>query len=245
MSLFRVKNGAFSRNQRSVFKGINFEIDKNEVLAVLGSNGVGKTTLIQCCIGLLRWEDGTSYLQDREIKTISHQELFSKISYIPQAKNLKIKLKVLDMILLGFNTKITTIPKKEHIYKANEIIEDLEMIHLAQKTCDCLSGGELQMVVFARALVNDPLLVVLDEPESNLDFKNQDKVLKTLEFLKDKGKSIIINTHYPQNAQRIADKILIMHKNQDCLMGDRQLINKDQLSKSFEVDSNFFEYMRI
>lgn len=245
MSLFRVKNGAFSRNQRSVFKGINFEIDKNEVLAVLGSNGVGKTTLIQCCIGLLRWEDGTSYLQDREIKTISHQELFSKISYIPQAKNLKIKLKVLDMILLGFNTKITTIPKKEHIYKANEIIEDLEMTHLAQKTCDCLSGGELQMVVFARALVNDPLLVVLDEPESNLDFKNQDKVLKTLEFLKDKGKSIIINTHYPQNAQRIADKILIMHKNQDCLMGDRQLINKDQLSKSFEVDSNFFEYMRI
>ncbi|WP_144623441.1 ATP-binding cassette domain-containing protein, partial [Campylobacter coli] len=70
----------------------------------------------------------------------------------------------------------------------------LEIMHLAQKTCDCLSGGELQMVIFARALVNEPLLIVLDEPESNLDFKNQDRVLKTLEFLKKKGKSVIINT---------------------------------------------------
>ncbi|HEB9286870.1 TPA: ABC transporter ATP-binding protein [Campylobacter coli] len=243
MSLFRVENGTFIRNQRIIFKGINFTIDKSEVLAILGRNGVGKTTLIQCCMGFLKWADGASYLQNRAVETISHQELFSKISYIPQAKNLKIGLKVLDMILLGFNTKITTIPKKEHIDKANEIMEDLEIMHLAQKTCDCLSGGELQMVIFARALVNEPLLIVLDEPESNLDFKNQDRVLKTLEFLKKKGKSVIINTHYPQNAQRLADKILIMHKNRDCIIGDKQLINKRQLSKSFEVDRSFFEYM--
>jgi len=117
------------------------------------------------------------------------------------------------MVLLGCNAKIDFNPKKEHYLRVEKILQEVGIIHLKDKTCDALSGGELQMVIFARALVNDPLVVILDEPESHLDICTQHRILEILKILKDRGKGIIINTHYPQNAQILADKILIMHKN--------------------------------
>ncbi len=243
MSLFKVENGTFYRGSKKIFEHLDFEVNAGETLAILGCNGAGKTTLIQCCMGLLSWKNGDSYLQDKPVRTIQHKDLFSKIAYIPQAKNLNIALKVIDMVLLGCNTSIHFTPKKEHKYRAEHTLDSIGISHLKDKTCDSLSGGELQMVIFARALVNNPLLVILDEPESNLDFKNQHKVLITLEKLKDDGKGIIINTHYPQNAKRLADKILILHKESKHILGDKSLVNKKQLGKSFDVEYSFFDYL--
>lgn len=245
MSLFRVENGAFYRHKKLIFEKIDFEINSGEVLAILGCNGVGKTTLIQCCMGFLKWQKGRSYLQNKAIESIAPKELFSKIAYIPQAKNFNVALSVFDMVLLGCNAKIDLIPKKEHCLKVEKILQEVGIMHLSNKTCDALSGGELQMVIFARALVNDPLVVILDEPESHLDFQNQYKILEILKILKDRGKGIIINTHYPQNAQMLADKILIMHRNQEYLLGDNRLLSKKQLARSFEVEIGFFDYLAM
>ena len=245
MSLFRVENGAFYRNKKMIFEKMNFEVNGGEVLAILGCNGVGKTTLIQCCMGFLKWQKGKSYLQNKVIESIDSKELFSKIAYIPQAKNFNIGLSVFDMVLLGCNAKIDFNPKKEHLLKVEKILQEVGIMYLKDKTCDALSGGELQMVIFARALVNDPLMVILDEPESHLDFKNQHRVLEILKLLKHRGKGIIINTHYPQNAQMLADKVLIMHKNQEYLLGDNRLLNKRQLARSFEVEEKFFDYLSM
>lgn len=243
MKCFRVENGTFYRGNRVIFSEMTFEIDCGEILAVLGCNGVGKTTLIQCCMGFLKWKMGQSYLQNQPISSMPSKELFSKVAYIPQAKNLNIGLSVLDMVLLGCNTSIHFLPKKEHIEKAKLMLETLGIFHLRNQTCDCLSGGELQMVAFARALINNPLLLILDEPESNLDFKNQYKILNILQQLKDNGKGIIINTHYPQNAQKLADKVLIMHRQKPHILGDKSLINRMQLGASFDVDDCFFDYL--
>ncbi|MDE5602982.1 MAG: ABC transporter ATP-binding protein, partial [Helicobacter sp.] len=166
MSLFRVENGAFYRNKKIIFEKMNFEVNGGEVLAILGCNGVGKTTLIQCCMGFLKWQKGKSYLQNKVIESIDSKELFSKIGFIPQAKNFNIGLSVFDMVLLGCNAKIDFNPKKEHLLKVEKILQEVGIMYLKDKTCDALSGGELQMVIFARALVNDPLMVILDEPES-------------------------------------------------------------------------------
>lgn len=245
MSLFRVENGAFYRNKKVIFEKMDFEINCGEVLAILGCNGVGKTTLIQCCMGFLKWQEGRSYLQNKPIENIAPKELFTKIGFIPQAKNFNIGLSVFDMVLLGCNAKIDFHPKKEHRLKVEKILQEVGIMHLRDKSCDALSGGELQMVIFARALVHDPLVVILDEPESHLDFQNQSKILEILKILKGRGKGIIINTHYPQNAQILADKILIMHKNQEYLLGDNRLLNKKQLARSFEVEVGFFDYLAI
>lgn len=243
MSIFRVEDGKFSRSGRVIFDNLNFSINKGEALAILGCNGVGKTTLIQCCIGLLKWQSGKSYINNRSICSFKNNELFSHIAYIPQAKNLNIGLKVIDMVLLGCNTSIKFIPKKEHKDRALATLSSLGIEYLANKSCDNLSGGELQMVVFARALVNNPSIIILDEPESNLDFKNQHIILETLQRLKVQNKAIIINTHYPQNAKKLAEKVLIMHKDKKHILGDNSLINKTQLSKSFNVSNSFFDYL--
>lgn len=245
MSLFRVENGCFSRAKREIFSGIDFEISNGEILAILGCNGVGKTTLIQCCMGLLKWDSGKSYLENKDIHSINTKDLFSKIAYIPQAKNFNVGLKVFDMVLLGCNSLVKFNPTKEHKDSVLKVLDYIGISHLKDKNCDCLSGGELQMVIFARALVNEPLMIILDEPESHLDFKNQHKVLEILESLKNDGKGIIINTHYPQNANRLANKILIMHKDKKHILGDKSLINKEQLSNSFEVDRKFFDYLQV
>lgn len=243
MTCFKVLDGTFYRGNRLIFEKMTFEVLHGEILAVLGCNGVGKTTLIQCCMGLLQWTSGKSYLENRSVSHMSNKELFSKIAYIPQAKNLNIGLSVLDMVLLGCNPSVRVCPKKEHIERAKEILDKMGIFHLRNQPCDCLSGGELQMVIFARALVKHPLLIILDEPESNLDFKNSHRVLQMLHNLKEQGKGIIINTHYPQNAQKLADKVLIMHRQKPHILGDKSLINRMQLGRSFEVEEEFFDYL--
>ena len=117
MSLFRVENGAFYRNKKVIFEKIDFEVNGGEILAILGCNGVGKTTLIQCCMGFLKLKEGGSYLQDKAILSMDSKELFSKIGFIPQAKNFNVALSVFDMVLLGCNAKIDFNPKKEHCFR--------------------------------------------------------------------------------------------------------------------------------
>ena len=229
----------------NALNGLSMNVPKGSIYGLIGRNGVGKTTLIQCCMGFLKWKEGGSYLQDKAILSMDSKELFSKIGFIPQAKNFNVALSVFDMVLLGCNAKIDFNPKKEHCLRVEKILQEVGIIHLKDKTCDALSGGELQMVIFARALVNDPLVVVLDEPESHLDFHNQHKILEILKLLKHRGKGIIINTHYPQNAQMLADKVLIMHKNQEYLLGDNRLLTKKQLARSFEVEVGFFDYLAM
>ena len=243
MSLFRVENGSFSRGKEGIFSHLSCEVKNGEILAVLGCNGAGKTPFIQCCMGLLKWSAGRSFLENKNIATINTKDLFSQIAYIPQAKNLNVALSVIDMVLLGCNALVKFNPTKAHIENAHNILEYIGIAHLKDKHCDCLSGGELQMVIVARALINKPKMIILDEPESNLDFKNQYKLLKILEQLKSEGKGIIINTHYLQNAKRLGDKILILHKNKRHILGNQTLLNKEQLSESFEVNREFFEYL--
>ncbi|TQR61073.1 ABC transporter ATP-binding protein [Campylobacter troglodytis] len=242
MSVFRLENASFARGKRVLFENLCFELKEGEILAILGQNGVGKTTLLNCLMGLLPLTKGVSLYNEKKIQAYSTKELFSIISYIPQAKNHSLGLCVLDMVILGLNTEISTLPKKEHIQKATLCLENLGFSHLIKRTCDSLSGGELQMVIFARALVNEPKIIILDEPESNLDFKNQLCIIENLSKLKEEKKIIIFNTHYPQNAKKLADKVLILEKKGHAL-GDKSLINKAQLGKSFEVKSSFFDYL--
>ncbi|MCX2683545.1 ABC transporter ATP-binding protein [Campylobacter sp. MIT 21-1685] len=244
MSVFALENACFSYRKELVFEGLSFCVDKGEILGILGHNGVGKTTLIKCCIGILSLQKGQVFLQGQHIKKLSHKQFFSQVAYVPQAKNSLTKLSVFDMVLLGANIDITTTPKKIHLEKAEALLEKLRISFLKGKACSNLSGGELQMVVLARSLMNDPDLLILDEPESNLDFKNQDRILDVLLELKNQGKSIIINTHFPQNAYKLADKVLILQKNSH-ILGDKSLINKTQLSQSFEVRHSFFDYLNL
>ncbi|TQR33697.1 ABC transporter [Campylobacter sp. MIT 99-7217] len=239
--IFELRQGSFARGKRMLFEGLSLSVKGGEILAILGQNGVGKTTLLQCLMGFLPLKTGACFIDGKNITSLSQRELFSKLSYVAQAKNHGFSLSVLDMVVLGLNTQIFLEPKKEHYKKASMMIERLNLEHLKNRTCDSLSGGELGMVLFARALVNEPSLIILDEIESHLDFKNQLCILENLKALQAEGRAIIFNTHYPQNAKKLASKVLILEKNTHALAG-AELLNKTQLSKSFEVREEFFEH---
>lgn len=231
----------FSRDGSEFYGGggLNFELKFGEILAVLGQNGVGKTTLLNLCLGNLRPCDGKIEILGKNVAKMSTKELFNIVSYVPQAKNYGLSLSVIEMVLLGLNLCVAHTPKREHIKRAQRILDELEIGHLRDKICSRLSGGELQMVIFARSLVKDPRIVVLDEPESNLDFKNQVKIMEILRRLQDEGRAILLNTHYPQNAFRLgANALFLSRAGYD--FGSKSLINAKNLSKYFEVSADFF-----
>lgn len=239
---FEVLNGCFSysKGTRQILKDISFGIDSGELLAVLGPNGAGKTTLLRCMMGFLEWNKGKSLINGRDVSTMTQRELFSEIAYVPQAKSAAVSSSVRDIVLLGRSSKygIFGKPDKEDRRIAEETIEFLGLAHLAGRLCSELSGGELQMVLIARAIAAKPKLIILDEPESNLDFKNQLMVLKTLHELTDGGISCIFNTHYPVHALRHADKALLLDKNGNTCFGDaREVITEGNMRAAFGVET--------
>ncbi|MEY8355784.1 ABC transporter ATP-binding protein [Lachnospiraceae bacterium 54-53] len=238
--IFQVRDGSFSYGSRRILDSISFSLEPGQVMSVLGSNGVGKTTLLKCMMGILKWEKGTTLLDEVPISRLSQKDLWKKIAYVPQAKGMAYGYSALDMVVLGRSAHIGTFaqPGKEDMAMAEKAMEDVGIPHLKNKACTQMSGGELQMVLIARALTGAPMMLVLDEPESNLDFKNQLIILNTIKRLsEEKHISAIVNTHYPAHAMQISDKALMLNRDGTNFYGpSEQVINEENMRKSFGVN---------
>ena len=185
-----VQNGTYYYHKDApVFRDINFSVDAGEILAILGPNGAGKTTMLRCITGMLRWRSGDSLLDGEAIRTMPVQKLWRKMAYVPQAKSVSSAYTAFETVLLGRSSRLNAFssPKKADLEQARQAMAMLGIEQLADKKCTAISGGELQMVLIARALASEPQVLILDEPESNLDFKNQlvvlDAIVKQLAFL--------------------------------------------------------------
>ncbi len=238
---FTVENGCFSYpTGREVLKNIDFELHSGELAAILGPNGAGKTTMLCCMLGFLSWKSGKSALDGEDIRKWSRQKLWQKVAYVPQAKNAAHSMRVFDMVLLGRGSHFGMLsqPGKKVIEKAEEAMERLGITALRERSCDRISGGELQMVLIARALAAEPELLVLDEPESNLDFKNQLIILDILSELANEGMACLFNTHYPAHALRRAHKSLLLSKTGEHLFGaTEEVITEENIAKYFGVEA--------
>ncbi len=239
--IFEVQNGCFAYPQgRQVLNHISFSVNKGEMLAILGPNGAGKTTLLRCMMGFLKWNTGKSILDGEPITNLTQRQLFSKIAYVPQAKNAVLSSSVKDMVLLGRSSHygIFGKPSAKDRQMVDETLHTLGLSTMANRACNELSGGELQMALIARALVSEPQVIILDEPESNLDFKNQLIVLKTLQSLTEQGITCIFNTHYPVHALRHADKALLLDKSGNVIFGNvHEVITETNMQRVFGVET--------
>ena len=242
--ILEVKDVSYSyREGPAVLKGVSFSVDEGEVIAVLGPNGAGKTTLLKVIMGILSANTGACYVEGKDIKTLSAKELWGKISYVPQSKLQTSSLSCIDMVLLGLAGKISSFksPSKEDRQEAFDLMKDLNIDYLADKRCDALSGGQLQMVLIARALISKPKLLILDEPESGLDFRNQLVVRDCISRLKNEGISCIFNTHYPEHALKRADKALLYIGEHTIFGPTKELITEENIEKSFGVKAKITE----
>ena len=234
-----VQDGCFSyRAGQPLLEHIRFEVESGDVLAILGPNGAGKTTLLKCMLNLLHWREGQTLLDGEDVGAMPVRALWQKVAYVPQAKQTSLFCTVEEMVLLGRSSRIGAFsaPSKEDFRQARAAIERLGLSHLFGRRCCELSGGEVQMVLIARALSSQPGVLVLDEPESNLDFKNQLLVLDTIEDLARSGLTCIFNTHFPAHALRRANQALMLGRGGKSVCGKTcEVVTEDRISEFFGV----------
>lgn len=239
--ILEVENGCFRYpKQEEILTDINIKLEEGHILSVLGPNGIGKTTLLKCMIGLMPWSRGRSLLAGKDIRTLKSKEIWNMISYIPQTHGFSFSYTGLEMVMLGRSSHLGLFSQPGHreIEMAEAMMEKVGITRLADKDCNRMSGGELQMVLIARALINEPKLIILDEPETGLDFHNQILVLNMVEKLAhEENIGAIMNTHYPTNAMSIADEALMMNRKGDRFYGPTgDILNESNISKSFDVN---------
>ena len=236
-----VKDAGFYYDKNNVlFKNLSFCLDQGQVLSILGPNGVGKTSLIRCICDFERWKLGKSFMDGKDISSFSRRELWSNISYVPKKRSFSFEYSGIDMVVLGLSSKLGPFakPGAREYKKANNIMKSLAIENLKDKSCSVMSGGELQTVLIARALISDSSLIILHEPESGLDFKNQLKIISLIKKLsKVDNISVIINTHYPSHALEISDKCLMLMGNAKHKIGKTSdIICKENMKEAFGVE---------
>lgn len=240
--ILSVENGNFSYdNKRKVLENINLKVESGSILSILGRNGVGKTTLLRCMLGLLKWTSGNSFLDGKNIKDISFKDFWKNVSYIPQVHSFSFSYTALEMVLMGLSSvlSIFSSPSKKDIELAEKTMEKIKILHLRDKEVNKISGGELQMVLIAKALISNPKIIVFDEVETGLDFHNQILILDLIKKLSlENNISAIMNTHYPTNALKISDYTFMLNKENKHIYGKTSdVINPYNIQEIFKVKS--------
>ena len=204
-----------------MLKDINFSINSNEVISILGVNGAGKSTLIKCLNGILKPSNGRVSICDlgqseNDLVNVSELDIvgLSKVmSYVPQFIRTSFSMDVFDVVLLGRRPHIRW---KISDYDRNKVSETLRYLHLddfAFRKFNQISGGERQRVIIAKAIAQDPNLFLFDEPTSNLDLKSQIQIMKCIkQIIKDSvsPKSALIAIHDINTAAKYSDKIILL-----------------------------------
>ncbi len=244
---FEIKNGNFYYDPAEpILKDISFSVNEHEILSILGPNGIGKTTLLRCTLGFLKWKQGSAFIDGRPFNELSHNEFWKKVSYVPQARTQTFPCTVRETVLMGRSSFLGMfqIPGKKDKQAAEKAMELAGITHLAEKNCSEISGGELQLVLIARALSSEPEFLVMDEPETGLDFRNQLIILEMISKLKkEHGLSVIFNTHYPDHALDISDKTLLLQKNGAALFGKTsEILTSENMQNAFDVNIEIKKY---
>jgi iron complex transport system ATP-binding protein len=204
-------NVSFSYPSRTVLDGVSFTAGKGELIALLGPNGAGKSTLFRCMLGFLRC-GGRITLAGRDIRSFSRAEAARELAYIPQAVSPVFNYTVMDTVLMGVTGRLslTEMPGEEHRRAAMEILDGLGIASLADRGCGQISGGERQLTLLARALIQNAGILIMDEPTANLDYGNQYRVMERISELSSRGYTVIFSTHDPNQALMHASRVLVL-----------------------------------
>ncbi len=227
-----------------IAKGLNFSLLGGEISAIIGINGIGKSTLLRTVGKVQPKLSGTIYLNDKNLKDYNALELASKISVVLTEPLASKNLTVLELISLGRQPYTNWIGKLSNKDKAKiqEAIAMVELAELQYKKCHELSDGQLQRVMIARALAQDTAIILLDEPTSHLDLHHKVRILKLLKSIAHKtNKTILFTSHEIEMAIQLCDKILVLNKEVHDFGKPNELIQKSAFEKLFPIDTVSFD----
>lgn len=232
------KGVEFSYKEHPVLHGLDFCADAGDVVAVLGPNGVGKSTLFRCLLGFLQPQRGEVLIGGRDIHTMSSAETARHIAYIPQTVSPVFNYTVQDTVLMGLTNQLGTFqsPKQKDVEKVTEVLESLGIAHLRYRGYEQISGGERQLTLLARALVQNAEVLVMDEPTANLDYGNSWRVMERVAALAGGGYTVIFSSHDPNQAFLHANQVLVVKDGSVLAAGPpREVLTEEVLSQLYNI----------
>ena len=234
-----VVNGSFSYNHKeNIWENVNLQVNEGECVCLLGANGCGKTTLLHTMCGAHPITGGQVLVNGKNIQDYAITELAQTVGIVYQDHTVSFPYTSLEVVRMGrapylgmFQT-----PGREDTLLAYEIMKELGIADIADKSYSKISGGQRQLVLIARTLCQQPDVILFDEPTSHLDFKNQAIVMKSLQKLSDKGMTIVMTSHFPSHAWQVGTKVVLMGKKGIVAQGaPEEIMTEEHLSNIYDV----------
>lgn len=232
----RAEGLSFSYPSRVVLRRVSFELRHGEMCAVLGNNGAGKSTLLRCLLRLLKPGEGVIMVEGDPVHRLHPAELAKRTGYVPQRSDGYHRLTVFDTVLLGRKPHVRWGVKPVDLEVVEGILDRLGLKDLSLRYTDELSGGELQKVIIARALAQEPGILLLDEPTSNLDLRNQMEVMKIVRAeTKERGICVLAALHDLNLALRYCDKFIVLKEGTVFRWGGPEVITAETVREAYGV----------
>lgn len=243
--ILEVNGVEFQYRSKEVLRDIKFNLKKNEILSILGPNGVGKTTLLKCMNAILKPKKGTILIEEENILKLEQIEIARRLGYVPQRCE-PARLTAFDAVLLGRMPHMKWSITPGDVMVVESTIKKLHLEDMALRYIDELSGGELQKIGIARAIAQNPKLLLLDEPTSSLDLRNQLEILDTVrEVVRKENVSAIMTMHDLNLAFRYSDKFLFLKSGTIYAAGSMDEITPDMIREVYGVPVTIQNYMDV
>lgn len=230
---------SFSYKDHKVLENLSFYIERGELVCILGPNGVGKSTLFRCLLGIQKGYTGKILIDQKETSQISARDMARYLAYIPQYSSPVFSYTVFQIVLMGTTASLGFFshPGKKQEEKALEALSLLGIEHLKEKYVSEISGGERQLVLIARAIAQDARVFVMDEPTANLDYGNQIRVMQVIQKLVQQGYSILMSTHNPEQAFLYGSRVLVLKGGRILSQGiPKEALSEEILSQTYGVE---------
>ncbi len=243
--ILSVDNVEFSYKSKNILKKLKFEVNRGEVVSILGVNGAGKSTLLKCINRMLKPKKGAILVDDFNLNTLNNEEIAKKMAYVSQNTYGNF-ITVFDAVLLGRKPYIKWDVSRNDLKITESVLKIMNLEEHALRYTKELSGGELQKVVIARALVQEPQILLLDEPTNNLDLKNQMEVMKIIRNIsKSKNISSIVVMHDLNLTLRFSDKFIMLKDGMIYSKGNSDVINPKNILEVYNVNAYVDNYNGI
>jgi iron complex transport system ATP-binding protein len=249
MSLIKVTNASFSYGNGDIFTDVSFQVRRGEIFCLLGPNGSGKTTLIDCLLGINRLKEGQIEIDGTDISSLDPRRLAKQISYVPQRHECTFPYSVIDITMMGRApyTGIFSAPTSNDRVIAENALKLTGIYHLRERPYTKLSGGELQLVMLARAIAQETGVIVMDEPTAHLDFGHELVILETIiNLVREKSISVLMATHFPNHLFYFEDNkmdvtvALLKDKGFMAVGAPKEILNEESIESLYGVKSSLF-----
>lgn len=233
----------YGYGNRQLFQDVSFSLSSGSILTILGINGVGKTTLVKCIMQLITNYQGEVLLDSKLIKEYPVRKRAELIGYVAPNDISEYDIVVLDYISLGLASKVDYIscPSDAQYQSIMQLCEKYNFQHLLSRKVKSLSQGERQMASVLRVLMQDPSVVVFDEPTAALDLKNQNELLELMIQLKDQGKIVIQISHNPNHAFQVGGKVLLLFSDKNTFGDVNETVTNKSLSELYGANVSIVE----